>query len=92
MTTCPFYYVDGPVNISIPTAPSKPLYIHDVRCSEGNLALVDCGFTKSSDYDAVTIDKHAVVKCQERKFHVLDCDRYIMKYVLIVQLNVKMET
>ena len=67
MTTCPFYFVDRPADTSVTMAPSKPLYIHDVRCSERNLALVDCGFTKSSDYDAVTIDKHAVVKCQERK-------------------------
>ena len=66
MTTCPFF-VDGPADISIPTAPSKPLYLHDIQCSEGNLALLKCGFTKHSAYDAVTIDKHAVVKCQKRK-------------------------
>ena len=90
MTTCPFYLLDGPVATSIPTAPSKPLYLHDVRCSEGNLALLECGFTKS---DVVTINKHAVVKCQECKWHVFDCDHHnIMKCVLIAQLNVKMET
>ena len=50
--------------------------MHDIRCSEGNLALLECEFTKSSVYDAVKIDKHAVVKCKERKWHILDFDQY----------------
>ena len=83
------YNVDGPADKAIPMAPSKPLYLHDIQCSEGNLALLECRFTKSSNYEAVTNDKHAVVKCQERKWYIFHCDQ---KYVLIVQLNVKMET
>ena len=30
-------------------APSKPLYYHDVQCSERDLTLIDCGFTVYTD-------------------------------------------
>ena len=48
-------------------APSKPLHYHSIRCSLRDLTLLECGFTRSSPYDYAEIDKHAVVKCQERE-------------------------
>ena len=58
---------DAPANQFIPMAPSKPLHYHSIRCSLRDLTLLECGFTRSSPYDYVEIDKHAVVKCQERE-------------------------
>ena len=59
---------------STPGAPSKPLYYHDVRCSERDMTLLDCGFTV---YTGLTMThSHAIVKCKQRKTykkHFLKC-------------------
>ncbi|CAI8023573.1 Neurotrypsin [Geodia barretti] len=50
-------------NLSIPTAPSKPLYYHSVKCSRRDLSLEECGFTRYTDLTKTY--PHTVVKCRE---------------------------
>ena len=56
---------------------SKPLLYHNVKCSIQDLELLECGFTKSPDSDAVGLEKQASVKCQERKFYIDVFDRNV---------------
>jgi deleted-in-malignant-brain-tumors protein 1 len=56
-------FSDESTNLSIPTAPSKPLYYHSVKCSRRDLSLEECGFTKYTDLTKTY--PHTVVKCQE---------------------------
>ena len=53
------------VNISIPHAVSKPVYLHDVVCSSSDLNLLGCSFSKYSGH--INDIEHAVVACQKRK-------------------------
>ena len=52
--------------LSIPMAPSKPLYYHSVQCSSQHLSLVECGFMRHTDLTKTY--PNAVIKCQERKY------------------------
>ena len=56
---------DEQADQSTPGAPSKPLYYHDVQCSERDMTLLDCGFTVYTDLTMTR--SHAVVKCKQRK-------------------------
>ena len=61
-----FVFVDNAmVNLSIPHAISKPVYLHDVACSSSDLNLLGCSFSKYSGH--INDIEHAVVACQKRK-------------------------
>ena len=62
---CLLIYADEPADQSTPTAPSKPLYYHNIKCSERDLTLLECGFTKY--LDLTETHSQAIVKCAERK-------------------------
>ena len=53
------------VNLSIPHAISKPVYLHDVVCSSSVLNLLGCSYSKYSGH--INDIEHAVIACQKRK-------------------------
>ena len=53
------------ISSNIPQSLSKPVYLHNVKCSPSDLSLLECGFTKYVGY--TTDVQEAIVVCQKRK-------------------------
>ena len=51
---------------TIPVALSKPVYLHNIKCTRRDLTLLECGFTRYTSDTKMVQD--ATTKCQQRKF------------------------
>ena len=72
---------DGTANRSIPFAPSKPVYLHNIRCTSRDLSLLECGFTRYSEDTKPRIHvQDAIIRCQQRKFKNYDLDTLVEYY------------
>ena len=61
------HHADGAVvELSVPQALSKPVYLHKVVCSSSDLNLLGCSFSKHSGQ--VNDVRHAAIACQQRKY------------------------
>ena len=57
------FKIDQSATLKLPPALSKPLYYHSIKCSNQDMSLSECAFTRNTDL--IKNYPQAVVKCQQ---------------------------